>query len=289
MPSTSTSFFTTKGIDWCEVNYEVTPLIAEFWNTTSSLLFCVAGISICLQSRVLMKQRRLPFPLYFAGPLLILLGLASAIFHATLTLPWQRADEAMENAALAALFHGTVTSTNISRYNHFYFIVHLLSAMIGVVVFSSLLFAEIHVVTSALSVGNALIVSRDACEDKNTKTWKRKTPIIISGRIHVALICAALGGVAWVIDRIICPTTLLFNPQLHAWWHIGGAIALHEAFNAAAIAATVLDHENPHASVKLKAYGLLSVIVMPGESISSSSSSSSLPIDVEIVQTKKRD
>ena len=34
----------TSTIDWCEQNYAVTPYVAEFFNTVSSLAMVLAGV-----------------------------------------------------------------------------------------------------------------------------------------------------------------------------------------------------------------------------------------------------
>ena len=34
----------TASIDWCEQNYAITPFVAEFWNTLSSLAMVIAGV-----------------------------------------------------------------------------------------------------------------------------------------------------------------------------------------------------------------------------------------------------
>jgi hypothetical protein len=250
------------GIDWCEENYAISPYVAEFWNTLSSLLFCVVGVSI-LRSSSRLGRARLPLPLRVCGLLVCALGIASAAFHATLSLGWQRADEALENAALAAVWHGAsapragASARDVSRFE-WRFALHALGAMAGVVALSFALFAEVHVVGSAVGVARALSGAADACEDK-TRQWRRGTAEAVGGRLRVALAAAVAGALAWLVDRLACPPRAL-NPQLHAWWHAAGALALHEAWSAAALAGAALDGGRPRARLALAARGWLSVV-----------------------------
>ena len=46
--------------------------------------------------------------------------------------------------------------------------------------------------------------------------------------IYVSLIISAL--ICWIIDQQLCEqmnTISRFNPQLHAWWHVIGAVHCH--------------------------------------------------------------
>ena len=47
-----------------------------------------------------------------------------------------------------------------------------------------------------------------------------------------ALVVTVVGGACWLADRIMCQQVQAV--QLHAWWHVLTAIALHEAFSIAA-------------------------------------------------------
>src|ERR1700723_3106631 len=69
----------TSSVDWCEANYQVTPYVAEFWNTLSSLAMVVAGVL-----GLLLNRTKLPARYLAAFGLLALVGLGSIAFHATL-------------------------------------------------------------------------------------------------------------------------------------------------------------------------------------------------------------
>lgn len=76
-------------IDWCEVNYEFSSYVAEFWNTLSSFLFCVFGLySLYVVFKV--KGERVEV---LSALLLVVVGLGSAAFHGTLRYTAQIMDE----------------------------------------------------------------------------------------------------------------------------------------------------------------------------------------------------
>lgn len=80
----------TSNIDWCESNYAVTPYIAEFFNTLSSVPIALYGLYGLIQSRrYALNERR--HALSFAC--LIVVGLGSVLFHATLRRWAQATDE----------------------------------------------------------------------------------------------------------------------------------------------------------------------------------------------------
>jgi dihydroceramidase len=239
----------TAAIDWCEANFATHPALAEFWNALSSLAFCACGLSLSLQDS---RLPRLRAPLRCAGPLIFCLGLASAAYHATLQLPYQRLDEVMENAALVSLLHGALPQAR--AWSPLAFAVHSAASALGVLRVHRFLFTELHLIAAALGVGAAL-------------QWLAARAGGAAGagagaRLRVAAGAAALGALAWLADRLACPALQalpLGNPQLHAWWHLAGALALHEAFAAAALAGGALDGGRP--SLRVGALGLLSVVV----------------------------
>jgi dihydroceramidase len=78
---------TTSTVDWCETNYQVTPYVAEFFNTSSSLALALIGLlGMWLHP---WAERRFHMA-FFA---IFIVGLGSVAFHGTLQKHWQAMDE----------------------------------------------------------------------------------------------------------------------------------------------------------------------------------------------------
>ena len=79
-----------SNVDWCESNYAYSPLIAEMWNTASSVpMTFVAIFGLWKASTCLLMESRWAW----AWAMLAVVGVGSALFHATLLHVFQAADE----------------------------------------------------------------------------------------------------------------------------------------------------------------------------------------------------
>ena len=79
-----------SNVDWCESNYAYSPLIAEMWNTASSVpMSFVAGFGLWKARECMLMESRWAW----AWVMLAVVGVGSALFHATLLHVFQAADE----------------------------------------------------------------------------------------------------------------------------------------------------------------------------------------------------
>ncbi len=202
-------------VDWCEPNYVVSPYVAEFWNTLSSVplvLMGLFGLAWWWRNRPRLARR---FAWGFAG--LALVGVGSVGFHGTLLRIPQALDELpmvyvgllaawmMRNrrrpreegqllAALMLLY--ALAFTAAYAYATSYFLIFLAS-------YSTLV---AYVATGSLYV-----------------TWILPSPKIQSVLLVVATV-AFLGTLFffWIPEHVLLDCTHPLQAfQLHSWWHLG--------------------------------------------------------------------
>mmetsp|Transcript_56429 Transcript_56429/g.132974 ORF Transcript_56429/g.132974 Transcript_56429/m.132974 type:complete len:255 (-) Transcript_56429:12-776(-) len=204
----------TSSIEWCEDNYEVSPWIAEFWNTMSSLLFVFGGlIGLWSSSRGSFEWR---FVATFVG--IVVVGIGSALFHATLLHASQQLDETP--MVWTMLCWGYVLfEPDLGA--------HLRPYFGPVLAVYAVVFSVVHWFgrfTTAFQVHFIVLVL--GCIPR---VWRYSTQChdsVASKVFQVYMQTYLIGSACWLTDLHLCHTmkNLPVNPQGHAWWHLFMAI-----------------------------------------------------------------
>ena len=205
----------TASIDWCEQNYAVTPFVAEFWNTVSSLAMVTAGL-VGLSSRRFAREIRVAFGL------LGVVGLGSIAFHGTLRFELQMLDELPMLYLVTWLVWLLVENEperKLGRWFPALLVAYVLLATAGATLNrGDAQFLAFHLSFGALEIFCLLRVTWLALRPANRP---------VRARFVVGVAAYATGIAVWFVDLKACPwvsVTLpahgLPNPQLHAWWHV---------------------------------------------------------------------
>ena len=215
-------------IDWCEPNHVVSLLVAEPWNSVTSLFFVAAG---ALGHGL---HRELPPEFGAAWAAVALVGVGSVAFHATLTYEMQLLDElpmVWLGAASAVVAAGnrpvaarrarvaSVWAVSISAVVFFCAISRRGSAEEAVArALGSFTFAACEL----YGLHACWVLGSDPAGPKDARRL-----------FNVGFLGFLLAEAAWVVDLSACGTLQrlpwgLPNPQFHAWgWHGGTAYCFH--------------------------------------------------------------
>ncbi|KAF0699736.1 Aste57867_9705 [Aphanomyces stellatus] len=196
----------TAPINWCERDYAVSVFVAEFWNTVTNAAY--VGVGVCAW----MEFPRLP-ALRIAAACCVLTGLFSGLFHATLHVEHQRLDEIFENGILVFLCHDNAVVASA----------HFAVVAAAILSIESVRVCEIHLVSMIFfTIHRFLGIARHSPDAKRA--------------IHTAALATAAGFACWLVDRGGCHYVstpyLPYSLELHAWWHLCTAVALHHGFRA---------------------------------------------------------
>ena len=196
-------------IDYCEPNYYFTPYVAELFNTVTNLSFILSALYAFYQCR----RFQLPSRFYAIATFILLTGINSALFHATLTWVGLKADETSENLIFVTLIH---------LHRHWLVTtIHALLATIGVLFFHLLLFCELHIVfVSFVTIQH--FYSRMAANPAIRRPFLR------------GFLLSLAGEACWIMDHVAC-AALGWQWQLHGWWHVLIGASIHQIFVVAVL------------------------------------------------------
>jgi dihydroceramidase len=201
-------------VDWCEANYAVTPHVAEWWNTVSSL----AMVAVALAGLWRVRHAELRFRVGMVG--LAAVGLGSAGFHGTLLRFAQAADELpMVWLGLACVWALADRARAPGEGRGF------LGALVA---FGVLFCAAYFTVPWAFQLFVGVYAAMVAWVAVRTiqLTWLGPSSTALR-RAGATMVVGYLGSffVFWLPEHVLlgCAHPLQAL-QLHSFWHLGGAV-----------------------------------------------------------------
>jgi len=207
----------TSSHDWCESNYVVTSYIAEFWNTLSSLPIAALGLFGMVYTFSSQKTYKLSFLLAYIG--LVIVGLGSALFHATLRFEAQMADE--YPMILGSLIYSyIVLDVQFMTYNKKMPNWLNLSVVLGLTCFAGMMAyvmlsdSSTHlpfILTYCGIVGYITVGSMDIVWNLNDKFARKWW--------WISLYTYMGGGAIWLMERNLCGASPVLE-YFHVIWHL---------------------------------------------------------------------
>ncbi|RLN66470.1 hypothetical protein BBP00_00002209 [Phytophthora kernoviae] len=204
----------TSTIDWCEINYEHSYYIAEFWNTLSNSLFVILGLYGLYRSIKMGFEPR--FHLQFIG--VMVTGFGSAMFHGTLQHVYQQCDETPMVWSILVwiyiVYNNEIKQLPFKHADNYVLAFLTTIGAIFTVVHAIYRFTTVfQVFFGVLAVLGAGRLCVHYSEAKDPRARAVAKSYVTSSLIGFAF---------WIMDYHYCHVLrgLPVNPQGHAWWHI---------------------------------------------------------------------
>ncbi|KAF8167377.1 ceramidase [Crassisporium funariophilum] len=231
----------TATLDWCELNHQFSPYVAEMANTFSNL-FTVA-LALCGYLEATREGLPKRYGLGYAGVALV--GIGSFFFHATLLFTAQLADELpmiyVGSMSLFLLFDNKpgfgLRSTRTKFLIALLVLFNTLFTWSYIInrnpIYHQLVFAAL-VISTALRITHILQThstsSASSSSSPNPKPIPAKTRTTIANFFSTGAGLFALGFFIWNMDNVFCHTLTRWKVSLgwpaafllegHSWWHV---------------------------------------------------------------------
>jgi len=214
----------TASVDWCEADYRFSPIVCELFNTVSSLAMVLGGILGWSLHRRALEGR---FSVAFG--LLAFVGVGSAAFHATLRFGLQMLDE-LPMVYLALVLLLILVDDRPSRRMGPWLPIGLAAYGAAITALMSRTRGSVEFWTFEVS----FTALETFCVLRLLALYRRSDSPAARRLIRFGLGSYFAGIFVWYVDLRFCgfvaktlPEHGLFNPQLHAVWHILSTAGLY--------------------------------------------------------------
>jgi hypothetical protein len=153
--------FGPSSINWCELDYFNSNLIAEYWNTLTGLFLCASSIYAYLKNDGIKI-------LYYSNALLFLVGIGTMMFHGTLIYIWQLLDEIPMMLIVIEYYRILTTELLLIHYTKSYVINHnLVYYFIPIIILSYYIHPKLQVVLFQGTLGLCIMALIYTCYNIN--------------------------------------------------------------------------------------------------------------------------
>ncbi|KAJ3156140.1 Alkaline ceramidase 3 [Geranomyces michiganensis] len=222
----------TSSIDWCEENYIVSRIVAEFWNSLSNSGFIVLpliGLFFCARTKPELR-------FWLSHLSIMMVGFGSFCFHSTLQHEAQLLDELPMMAAtcLFTWIYLDMFRAKSSQLNA------VILTLVGVLTSAAYLLLKEPVVFQILF--GTLLVTQLSLGIRNVRRIVKEYPSesrVFWTMAVLSVSAIVLAFVLWNIDQAQCGALqstrnsigypLRVALELHAWWHALSAYSAHTA------------------------------------------------------------
>ena len=207
----------TSSVDWCEANYRYSPYVCELFNTLSSLALALAGLFGAWLHRTVLERR---FVVAFLA--LSLVGIGSVAFHATLRFELQMLDELPMLWLALVMIYTLLENRPTRRFGRWF---PALLVFHGILVSLLVLFTRgrLEFWIFQISFGTTEFYGLYRVWRIHRRSRNPSVHRLFRWGMGFYLVAVAL----WNVDKYLCsfvsvtlPSWGLFNPQLHAVWHV---------------------------------------------------------------------
>jgi len=222
----------TATLDWCEINYEISPFIAEFWNTISNLGMIIPPLIGMYE--IFRHNLERKYILTYAS--IIAVGIGSWAFHMTLLYSMQLLDELPMVLGNTVLIYQLSEIRKSSKRPVNWTLITICAAYFLLFCGLYLVFKNPVIHQVMYGMGVLVVLSLDL-RLVNYNQCRTCTRLLSAGFFLYTFgfglwnidnqLCSAITDLRTNLPRLLKPWT-----QLHAWWHLlaGYATYLHVLF-----------------------------------------------------------